>query len=273
MEEGERPHIPRAPGFLRAYTEDVEDEEGEAEEDGKMEGYKIPGKGYVDPSKVDPDPDIVDQLLNDPECGLPTDEEMQEIFERQKQGLQLSFRQTVWFQAFSDPITLYGSAEAMRRNRPTVSMLNESFARGDEPLHILNDQLPLGCMDLDNCTDCIQRYNGTIWHFPPEEDMPKTEEEKRTRVEDNFSKLRKDWEDMWNNEDDDTLGQFGFDMEAARPTQVTPEFEARHKIHSRMFSTRDSGVSDGELKKVGLSHTVFEGLQKGGTRVTLYLRV
>lgn len=147
----------RAPSFLREGER--EDEISDAEFGDGEEPYKVPGKGYLDPRCIPPDRERIDRYINDPECGLPTDEELQEIFRRYKEGLPLDIRQSVWFECFSDPITIYRKAANMRRNRQGLRDVNESIAAGMPPLKVLNDQLPLGCMDLENCTDCIQRFH------------------------------------------------------------------------------------------------------------------
>jgi len=67
--------------------------------------------------------------------------------------------------------------------------------------------------------DVPHRYNGTAWHFPPEEDLPENSEEERAIVEENFARYKKEYDKMWN-DGTDTLGEFGFDIEGSKPTPV-----------------------------------------------------
>jgi len=67
--------------------------------------------------------------------------------------------------------------------------------------------------------DVPHRYNGTAWHFPPEEDLPQNSEEERAIVEENFERYKEEYDKMWN-DGTDTLGEFGFDIEGSKPTPV-----------------------------------------------------
>ena len=163
--------------------------------------------------------DALRRIVTDPECGVPDDAELTEIYLRYERGLPLSDRQQIWLDATSDVST-----------RP-YAVLNNSCIPPPRPAAcnpLMPPELPpfyykpiLGCGDFANCADCRHRYHLPANYTPPIEGRPSNASEFLQRFFAGGKLLLEEMRRLRREEGPDAVARM-FDSEEDIPDHVCP---------------------------------------------------
>lgn len=189
------------------------------------------------------------KCLRDPVVGFPTDEELDEVYDRYRRAMPLSFRQSVWLDATSD-FTCRGPVDLEVRMPADhdTSWLDDNYTDATQRREwpYLCQRRLLGCGDLLNCSDCRVRYKGVEFLTPDDPRSHLTMEQfTRLRKESNTEMLRR-VEQACDTDENDPFWVQEDSSENETKTKEEIEQEARSIIMQRLVSA--TLVSDDQLR-------------------------
>ena len=191
------------------------------------------------------------EFLKDPEVGLPTDEELDEIYDRYRRGLPLNFRQSVWLDATSD-FTCRGPVDlkvVMPAKNDTSWMDDNStdLKKRREWPELCHRRL-MGCGDMANCSYCRVRYKGVEFLTPDDPRSHLTEPEFTAMRKQGFQEFARRVDEVCAADEDDPFWTQN-DTESSQEGEKNGEeleYEARNTVMQRLVSAKL--VSDDQLR-------------------------
>lgn len=111
-------------------------------------------------------------VLEDPEVGLPTWAEFEEIVRAYEKGETLTFRQSVWLDALTDPFSRTPTDLSLRVPPPPANLTIANIRRSQPTaatsgFPCYHYRPIIGCGDFANCSDCRKRYMGDPLPWTP----------------------------------------------------------------------------------------------------------
>ena len=197
------------------------------------------------------DSDELLKVLQHPVVGLPNDEEMDDIYDRYRRGLPLTFRQSVWLDATSDftcrgPVDLEVRMPADNDTGWMDDNVTDIKKRREWP-YLCHRRL-LGCGNLANCSDCRVRYQGVEFLSPDDERARLDAQQFTTLRKNSFRQLLRRVEEVCAAPDDDPFWTRDDGDSSRNENQTEEELtqEARNVVLQRLASA--TLVSDDQLR-------------------------